>query len=114
LPIGGAKGGALALMIEVLAAAVAGGAWGWEASSFFDDRGGPPDMAHLLIALDPHRLSGGAYASRMAGLLAAFATDTTARLPGTRRLGSREQAIRDGIDVPAALHTEIAALCAVH
>jgi (2R)-3-sulfolactate dehydrogenase (NADP+) len=114
LPIGGAKGGALALMIEVLAAAVAGGAWGWEASSFFDDRGGPPGMAHLLLALDPQRLSGGAYASRMTGLLAAFAAEPTARLPGTRRLECRARADREGIELPAALHSEIAALCAAH
>ncbi len=46
LPIGGAKGGALALMIEILAAAVTGSAFGWEASSFFDDQGGPPNMGH--------------------------------------------------------------------
>jgi (2R)-3-sulfolactate dehydrogenase (NADP+) len=114
LPIGGAKGGALALMIEVLAAAVAGGAWGWEASSFFDDRGGPPGMAQLLVALDPQRLSGGAYAARIAGLLSAFAAEPAARLPGTRRLASRARAASDGIDLPAALHSEIAALCAVH
>jgi (2R)-3-sulfolactate dehydrogenase (NADP+) len=114
LPIGGAKGGALALMIEVLAAAVAGGAWGWEASSFFDDRGGPPDMAQLLLALDPQRLSGGAYAARIADLLAAFATEPAARLPGTRRLECRARAASDGIDLPTALHTEIAALCAAH
>jgi (2R)-3-sulfolactate dehydrogenase (NADP+) len=114
LPIGGVKGGALALMIEILAAAVAGGAWGWEASSFFDDRGGPPGMAHLLFALDPRRLSGGAYDSRMSGLLAAFATEPTARLPGTRRLANRERAMREGIELPAALHDEIAALGAKH
>lgn len=114
LPIGGAKGGALALMVEVLAAAVAGGAWGWEASSFFDDRGGPPGMAHLLFALDPRRLSGGAYASRMAGLMSAFAAEPGARLPGTRRLANRERAARDGVELPDALHAEIAALCAAH
>jgi (2R)-3-sulfolactate dehydrogenase (NADP+) len=52
-PIGGAKGGALALMVEILAAAVTGSAFGWEASSFFDADGGPPDMGHLFIAIDP-------------------------------------------------------------
>ena len=33
LPLGGAKGSALALMVEVLAAALTGSAFGWEASS---------------------------------------------------------------------------------
>jgi (2R)-3-sulfolactate dehydrogenase (NADP+) len=110
LPIGGAKGGALALMIEILAAAVTGSAWGWEASSFFDDKGGPPDMGHVLIALDPGRLSAGAYESRMAVLIEALAAEPDARLPGTRRLTNRARAAAEGIAVPDALHTEIRAL----
>jgi (2R)-3-sulfolactate dehydrogenase (NADP+) len=110
LPIGGAKGGALALMVEILAAAVTGSAYGWEASSFFDDRGGPPDMGHVLVALDGARLSAGAYDSRMANLLEALAAEPGARLPGTRRLASRARAAAEGLAVPAALHAEILAL----
>ncbi len=75
LPIGGAKGGALALMIEIMAAALTGSAYGWEASSFFDDRGGPPNMGHVLIALDPLRLSAGGYDERMTTLLDAIAAE---------------------------------------
>lgn len=107
LPIGGAKGGALALMIEILVAAVTASAWGWEASSFFDDRGGPPDMGHLLVAMDPGRLSGGAYDSRMAVLLEALAAEPGARLPGTRRIANRKRAAAEGVVIPAALHAEI-------
>lgn len=110
LPIGGAKGGALALMIEILAAAVTGSAFGWEASSFFDDQGGPPNMGHVLIALDAGQLSAGAYDERMASLLAAIATEPEARLPGTRRLANRARAAADGLVIPAALHAEIRAL----
>jgi (2R)-3-sulfolactate dehydrogenase (NADP+) len=110
LPIGGAKGGALALMIEILAAAVTGSAFGWEASSFFDDQGGPPNMGHVLIALDAGRLSAGAYDERMATLLAALAAEPDARLPGTRRLANRARAGSEGLAIPAALHAEIRAL----
>ena len=77
------------LMIEILAAAVTGSAFGWEASSFFDDQGGPPNLGHVLIALDAGRLSAGAYDERMATLLAAIAAEPDARLPGTRRLANR-------------------------
>jgi len=112
LPIGGAKGGALALMIEILAAAVTGSAFGWEASSFFDDRGGPPNMGHLLIALDAGRLSAGAFEARMAALLDALAAEPGARLPGTRRLANRARAAAEGVAIPAALHAEIRALVA--
>jgi len=110
LPIGGAKGGALALMIEILAAAVTGSAYGWEASSFFDDRGGPPNMGHLLLAIDPDLLSAGAFEQRMATLVEALAAEPAARLPGTRRLASRARAAAEGITVAAGLHAEISAL----
>jgi (2R)-3-sulfolactate dehydrogenase (NADP+) len=112
LPIGGAKGGALALMIEVLAAAVTGSHFGWEASSMFDDQGGPPNLGHLFIALDPQRLSGRAYDARMSELLDAIAAESDVRLPGSRRVLLRERATREGIVIPASLHADIRALAA--
>lgn len=112
LPIGGAKGGALALMIEILAAAVTGSAFGWEASSFFDDQGGPPNMGHVLIAIDAGTLSAGAFEGRMAALLDAVAAEPGARLPGTRRLANRARAATDGVAIAPALHAEIEALIA--
>jgi (2R)-3-sulfolactate dehydrogenase (NADP+) len=111
-PIGGAKGGALALMIEIFAAAVTGSAYGWEASSFFDDKGGPPNMGHVLIAIDAGKLSAGAFDGRMATLLAALADEPGARLPGTRRLTNRARAAAEGVTVAPALHAEITALIA--
>jgi (2R)-3-sulfolactate dehydrogenase (NADP+) len=110
LPIGGAKGGALALMIEVLAAGLTGSAFGWEASSMFDDRGGPPNIGQVLIALDPHRLSGGAFDERLRTLIAAIEADGAARLPGQRRLQARARARSEGLAVPPALLDEIRAL----
>jgi (2R)-3-sulfolactate dehydrogenase (NADP+) len=112
LPIGGAKGGALALMIEILAAAVTGSAFGWEASSFFDDKGGPPNMGHVLIAIDAGPLSAGAFDGRMAALLDAIAAEPGARLPGSRRLANRARAAAEGVTVAPALHAEIDALIA--
>ncbi|MDQ1243255.1 MAG: (2R)-3-sulfolactate dehydrogenase [Pseudomonadota bacterium] len=110
LPIGGAKGGALALMIEILAAAVTGSAFGWEASSFFDAEGGPPNMGHVIIAIDAARSSAGAFDARMATLLEAIAAEPGARLPGTRRLANRARASAEGLAIPAALHAEICTL----
>jgi (2R)-3-sulfolactate dehydrogenase (NADP+) len=110
LPIGGAKGGALALMIEIFAAAITGSAFGWEASSFFDDKGGPPNMGHVLVAIDPGRLSAGTFDARMAALLEAMAAEPGARLPGTRRLTNRTRAAAEGVAIPPALLAEIRAL----
>lgn len=109
-PLGGAKGSALALMIEVLAAAVTASNFGFEASSFLDGFGGPPNVGHVFIALDPRALSGGAYDSRMASLAAAMADEPGVRLPGTSRLNGRARAAREGLTISAALYREIAAL----
>ena len=109
LPLGGAKGAALALMVEVLAAALTGGAFGWEASSVLEGEGSAPDLGQTLLALDPGALSGGGFGARMSALAAAVAEDG-ARLPGDRRLELRELARARGIAAPEALHAEIVAL----
>jgi len=111
-PIGGAKGAALALMIEILAGALTGSAFGWEASSMFDAAGGPPHVGQLLIAVDPGHASGGAYPERMRELLAAFAAEPAVRMPGMRRLENRARAAADGLSIPASLHQQIAKLAA--
>jgi (2R)-3-sulfolactate dehydrogenase (NADP+) len=110
MPIGGAKGGALALMVEILGAALTASAFGWEASSFFEASGPPPDMGHLFIAIDPQRLSGGGFAARMQALAAAVAHDPAVRLPGSRRLANRARAARDGVTIDVTLLAEIRAL----
>jgi (2R)-3-sulfolactate dehydrogenase (NADP+) len=109
-PIGGAKGGALALMVEILGAALTAGAFGWEASSFFEAEGKPPDMGHLFIAIDPAPLSDGAFGARMTALAQAVSKDPAVRLPGTRRLQNRERSARDGIAIDPGLHAEITTL----
>jgi (2R)-3-sulfolactate dehydrogenase (NADP+) len=110
LAIGGAKGGALALMVEIMAAALTGGAFGWEASSVLDAEGPPPNLGHSLIAIDPGALSGGLFLDRMDDLLAAMAAEPEVRLPGLRRLDARARAAAKGLALAPALHAEIATL----
>lgn len=110
VPIGEAKGAALVLVVEILSAALTGSHFGFEASSFFDDKGGAPGIGQLLLAIDPDRLSGGGFAERMVTILGALDDEPGARRPGTRRLGSRARAQRDGVSLPAALDAEIRAL----
>ncbi|TQV81870.1 Ldh family oxidoreductase [Denitrobaculum tricleocarpae] len=99
IPIGDAKGAALVLMVEVLAAAVTGANFGFEASSFFTADGPPPGVGQSLIAIDPNRLSGGAFAERLEVLLNAIVAQPGTRLPGMRRLSMREKARKEGIAV---------------
>ena len=103
-PIGGSKGAALALMVEILCGALAGGHYGWEASSFLDAQGGSPAVGQMLVVFDPNAFGGGAgFTTRMEGLLATFAADPTLRLPGDRRLAARERARLQGISISPEL-----------
>lgn len=108
LPLGDAKGTALALMVELLAAGLSGANFAAEASSFLNAEGPPPGTGQLLIAFDPAAFGGGP--DRFAVLAGTIEAQAGARLPGARRLAAREKAERDGITVPDSLLTEIAAV----
>lgn len=109
-PIGGAKGAALALMVEILCGALAGGHFGWEASSFLDDRGAPPAVGQVLLAFDAHSLSAGGFTGRASALLAALGAQDGVRIPGDRRLASRARAQSRGLDIATALHDRLTSL----
>ncbi|RJX28770.1 MAG: Ldh family oxidoreductase [Desulfarculus sp.] len=112
LPMGEAKGAALVLMVEILAAALTGARFGFEASSFFTPEGDPPGVGQLLIALAPDPLSGGRFAERLETLLAAILDQEGARLPGDRRLKLREQAQQNGISLTQQQYEQLMGLCA--
>lgn len=107
LPIGGFKGASLALMVEILAAALTGSFFGFEASSLFDADGRAPNLGQTIIAIDPLICSQGAFTERMAVIIAAMEAEDGVRLPGSRRLQRRHQASVEGIVLPMNLHTEL-------
>src|SRR6202000_991279 len=107
LPAGGAKGAALAVMVEILCGALAGAQFGWEASSFLDDRGAAPSVGQILIAFDPAAFSGAEFPDRMAAVLSAAAGEPGVRLPGDRRLSVREKTRLEGIKIAPELHAQI-------
>jgi (2R)-3-sulfolactate dehydrogenase (NADP+) len=110
-PIGGAKGAALALAVELLAVALTGAQFGFEASSFFDAEGVPPGVGQLLLGIDPDAFAGReAYLDRVASLTRMIEADAGARLPGARRLELRAKARREGVEVDAELIAEVRAL----
>jgi (2R)-3-sulfolactate dehydrogenase (NADP+) len=106
LPIGGAKGAALALMVEILAAALTGSQFGFEASSFFEAEGAPPHVGQLFLVIDPSVFAPG-FADRVAVLCEAMLADPGVRLPGARRYATREKLAKDGIPVPEKLMVEL-------
>jgi (2R)-3-sulfolactate dehydrogenase (NADP+) len=106
-PIGGAKGAALAFMVEILAAGLTGSQFGFEATSFFDAKGPPPRTGQLFLALDPIALAGPSFGNRIEILCAAILEDPAIRLPGERRLKMRARLSREGIAVPAKLLADL-------
>lgn len=99
LAMGDAKGTALVLMVELLAAALTASHFGYEASSFFDAKGPPPRVGQFFLVLDPTRFAGDAFAARVGALTGAILAQKGTRLPGDRRLAARAKAEADGIRI---------------
>ena len=107
VPMGDAKGTALAFMVEILAAGLTGAHFASDAGSFFDAEGPAPETGQLIIALAPEALGGETVTQHIATLAAAVEAEPGARLPGARRLHNRRDAAANGLDVPQALLSEI-------
>lgn len=112
LPVGDAKGYALVLMVEILAAALCNANFGFEASSFFDAEGAPPGVGQFMIGIAPGAFSQHRFERRLATLCEAIAAQPGARLPGERRLHLRRQAEREGIELNPELAQQVTALLA--
>ena len=107
LPIGDAKGAALVLIVELLAAALTGSNFGYEASSFFEAEGDSPGIGHTIVVFDPAMTSGGRFVERMGNIIAAIEHTDGARLPGTTRLENRQNATKAGVEISLALYKDI-------
>jgi len=107
LPIGDAKGSALVMMVEILAACLTGAQLGFEASSFFTADGGPPAVGQFLLAIDPDFFSGGQFGERIETLVKAVEDDPGGYVPGSRKQEKREVALRDGILIDDVLYGKL-------
>jgi (2R)-3-sulfolactate dehydrogenase (NADP+) len=108
LPMGGAKGAMLALIVELLACALTGAAMGFEADSFFVDAGNRPRIGQAFIVIDPDALAGReVYDERIETLARVMLADEGVRLPGVRRAALAAKAAAEGIEVPDALAAQL-------
>jgi (2R)-3-sulfolactate dehydrogenase (NADP+) len=111
LPAGGVKGAMLALVVELLACALSGAAFGFESDSFFSEQGKATRIGQGFLAIDPGALAGReVFLERVEALVAAMLEDPEVRLPGARRLAQREKARQNGVTVPDDLLSRIRAL----
>jgi len=92
LPIGFWKGSGLSIVLDIIAATLAGGRATHEIPS---DPEGETGLSQVFIAIDPSSLAG-ADAQRVADDVIA---SVRARYPGERTLAARRQHLQDGIDV---------------
>jgi len=112
LPMGDGKGAALILVVEILAAALTGSNYGFEASSFFEAEGPAPNVGQFFFVLNPGVVSGGGFAERLEVLLTAITDQPGTRLPGDRRYALRAKAEAEGVDIPDALMEDLKARAA--
>ena len=111
LPFGGYKGSSIALMIELLAGALVGDLFSFEASEVDNGDGGPPRGGELVIAIDPEQCThGGDPVGHAEALFGRIREQEGARLPSDRRYAARERTPAEGITIPRSLHDTIQGL----
>lgn len=104
LPMGGVKGAMLALVVELLACALTGAHFGFEADSFLTDEGEQPRVGQAFLVIDPGALVGQAsYLERVETLLEAMLADEGVRIPGDRRHALARRAAESGVEIGEAL-----------
>jgi (2R)-3-sulfolactate dehydrogenase (NADP+) len=107
LPMGGAKGAALVLMVEIIAASLSGANHGYEATSFFTAEGEPPGVGQLIMAFDPEFFSGGTFSSRIEDLIEEILQQDSTRIPGMGRSALRYNAHNEGLRIPENLIAQL-------
>ena len=110
LPFGGYKGSAIALMVELLAAALIGERFSYEATEADNKDGGPARGGEFILAIDPSTTAGEGWLGHSEELFGKMLAMDGVRLPGDRRYGNRAKSQHQGVAVPAELIEKINAL----
>ena len=108
LPFGDAKGSALALMIEILAAGITGANFAYEADSFLDVKGSPPNVGQLLIMINPEAIGPkNIFFKKINNMIECILNQENAYLPGSKRIQMRKKAFLEGINVDEKIINQI-------
>jgi delta1-piperideine-2-carboxylate reductase len=106
LPFGGHKGSSIAMMIEILAAALTGGNFSYEVDFAGYPGAQTPRTGQFVLLIDP-RLTNRDFTSRIEHLEAKIHESGQSRLPGDRRYKNRAQSNSRGIAVSDDMMREI-------
>ena len=109
VPLGGYKGYALAVLVEVLSGALSGAGVGHRVGNLYEG-GDTQDVGHFHLVLDPDRLAGRPrFAEALGDLLAALKAMPAAAgyeevlVPGEPEARAKAERERDGIPLPPTL-----------
>lgn len=89
LPFGGHKGSMIALMVEILGAALTGGHFGMEIDSSAYPGAQTSNAGETIIVIDPTASAGVNFSARVEQLAEAIVSNGNARVPGERRWQAR-------------------------
>lgn len=110
LPLGDAKGSALALIVEIMAAGLTGANFAEEASSMFTADGPPPGIGQFFILINGAAFTPG-FREHVERLLLSISGQEGARLPGDRRISERAKRLQGGVELPDALFEDLRKRC---
>jgi ureidoglycolate dehydrogenase (NAD+) len=106
-PTGGHKGYALALMIEILCAQLAGVPFGRHVTKMYGELDKPRNLGHFMLAVDVTRFADPkAFADQVAAFVREI-QDEGALAPGDPERLNAERRKRDGIEIPEAAASEL-------
>jgi (2R)-3-sulfolactate dehydrogenase (NADP+) len=105
LAFGGARGANIALMVEIMSAALTGANWSVDAP-WFADGAQSPGTGMTVIAVRPDLLAPD-FGERLAAHLRRLSGEFGVHLPGAAKLASRRQAEAEGIAIPRDVHDRI-------
>jgi delta1-piperideine-2-carboxylate reductase len=107
LPFGGHKGSSLAMMMEIMGAALAGSDYSFEIDWSQHPGAATPHGGQTYILIDPNRGAVNDFADRIEVLIDAIHDAGQSRLPSDRRYANRRESNANGIPVDDAALAEI-------
>lgn len=121
LPLGGAKGYALALAVEVMSGVLSGAAFGPQVNNLYKDGDPPANVGHSFIVLDISKwMDLEDFYGRMEEFLEQIKATPRAPgvdkilYPGERRHATYKKKSKEGIALPAAVQGELEEIARVY
>lgn len=108
-PLGGAKGFALAFVVEALTGGLVGPALSTDVLDMFsaDDAAKPQGVSHLVLAIDPSLTSPEGDPAARLDAFAASVRDTGGRVPGAAKPDPRDIPDDSPVSIPDALRADL-------